>query len=68
MDIARALIGNVARLAILELEGGAKDATEWFGHLGIRAFFVANSSVSTVRWGAMSSGSEASVAARGRLD
>jgi hypothetical protein len=31
--IARALVGNVARLVILELEG-AKDITEWFqrGH------------------------------------
>ena len=30
-DIAGALLGKVARLVVLELEGGAKDATEWFG-------------------------------------
>jgi putative DNA primase/helicase len=34
MNIARALLGKVARLVVLELEGGAKDVTEWFdrGH------------------------------------
>jgi hypothetical protein len=34
LRIARALLGNVSRLIILELEGGAKDVTEWFdqGH------------------------------------
>jgi putative DNA primase/helicase len=34
LNIARALLGNVARLIVLELEGGAKDVTEWFsqGH------------------------------------
>lgn len=34
LNIARALLGKVARLVVLELEGGAKDATEWFaqGH------------------------------------
>jgi len=34
VNIARALLGKVARLIVLELEGGAKDATEWFdrGH------------------------------------
>jgi putative DNA primase/helicase len=34
LTIARALLGNAVRLVILELEGGAKDATEWFeqGH------------------------------------
>ena len=31
LNIARALLGKVARLVVLELEGGAKDATEWFG-------------------------------------
>jgi hypothetical protein len=33
LNIARALLGNVARLVVLELEGG-KDVTEWFadGH------------------------------------
>jgi hypothetical protein len=34
LNIARSLLGNAARLLILELEGGAKDETEWFsqGH------------------------------------
>jgi putative DNA primase/helicase len=34
VTIARALLGKVARLVVLELEGGAKDVTEWFdqGH------------------------------------
>jgi putative DNA primase/helicase len=34
LTIARALLGKVARLVVLELEGGAKDVTEWFerGH------------------------------------
>ena len=34
LNIARALLGQVARLVVLELEGGAKDVTEWFdrGH------------------------------------
>jgi putative DNA primase/helicase len=34
VNIARALLGKVARLIVLELEGGAKDVTEWFdrGH------------------------------------
>jgi putative DNA primase/helicase len=34
LNIARALLGKVARLVVLELEGGAKDVTEWFsqGH------------------------------------
>jgi hypothetical protein len=34
VTIARALFGNVARLVVLELEGGSKDITEWFaqGH------------------------------------
>lgn len=34
LNIARALLGNVARLVVLELEGGSKDVTEWFsqGH------------------------------------
>ena len=31
LNLARALLGKVARLVVLELEGGAKDATEWFG-------------------------------------
>ncbi len=34
LNIARALLGKVATLVVLELEGGAKDVTEWFaqGH------------------------------------
>jgi putative DNA primase/helicase len=34
LNIARALLGRVARLVVLELEGGSKDVTEWFsqGH------------------------------------
>ena len=34
LNIARALLGKVARLVVLELEGGSKDVTEWFsqGH------------------------------------
>jgi len=32
LTIARALLGKVARLAVLELEGGVKDATDWFEH------------------------------------
>jgi hypothetical protein len=34
LGIARALLGKVARLIVLELEGGAKDVTDWFerGH------------------------------------
>jgi putative DNA primase/helicase len=34
LNIALALLGNVARLVVLELEGGSKDVTEWFsqGH------------------------------------
>ena len=34
LNIARALLGHVARLVVLELEGGSKDITEWFdqGH------------------------------------
>jgi 5S rRNA maturation endonuclease (ribonuclease M5) len=34
LRIARALLGKVARLVVLELEGSAKDVTEWFnqGH------------------------------------
>jgi hypothetical protein len=34
LNIARALLGQVARLVVLELEGGSKDITEWFsqGH------------------------------------
>jgi len=34
LNIARTLLGKVARLVILELEGGSKDVTEWFsqGH------------------------------------
>jgi DNA primase len=34
LNIARALFRNVVRLIVLELEGGAKDVTEWFnqGH------------------------------------
>jgi FAD/FMN-containing dehydrogenase len=34
LRIARALLGRVARLVVLELEGGAKDVSEWFeqGH------------------------------------
>jgi len=34
VNIARALLGKVARLIVLELEGGAKDISEWFdrGH------------------------------------
>ena len=31
VNIARALLGKVARLIVLELEGGAKDVSEWFG-------------------------------------
>jgi putative DNA primase/helicase len=31
LNIARALLGKVARLIVMELEGGAKDITEWFG-------------------------------------
>jgi putative DNA primase/helicase len=31
LNIARALLGKVARLVVLELEGGSKDVTEWFG-------------------------------------
>jgi DNA primase len=31
LNIARALLGQVARLVVLELEGGSKDVTEWFG-------------------------------------
>ncbi len=31
LSIARALLGTVPRLVVLELEGGAKDVTEWFG-------------------------------------
>jgi hypothetical protein len=31
LNIARALLGRVARLVVLELEGGSKDITEWFG-------------------------------------
>lgn len=31
LNIARALLGRVARLVVLELEGGAKDVTDWFG-------------------------------------
>ena len=27
----RSLLGKVARLIVLELEGGAKDVSEWFG-------------------------------------
>jgi 5S rRNA maturation endonuclease (ribonuclease M5) len=29
LNIARALLGKVARLVVLELEGGSKDVTEW---------------------------------------
>jgi hypothetical protein len=34
LNIARSLLGQVARLVVLELEGGSKDITEWFdqGH------------------------------------
>jgi rhodanese-related sulfurtransferase len=34
IGIARALLGHAARLIVLELEGGAKDVTDWFdrGH------------------------------------
>jgi DNA primase len=34
LNIARALLGKVARLVVLELEGGSKDVTDWFdqGH------------------------------------
>ena len=34
LTIARALLGKVPRLVVLELDGGAKDVTEWFdqGH------------------------------------
>lgn len=34
VEIARALVGKVARLVVLELEGGAKDISDWFsqGH------------------------------------
>jgi putative DNA primase/helicase len=34
LNIARTLLGKVARLVVLELEGGSKDVTEWFseGH------------------------------------
>jgi 5S rRNA maturation endonuclease (ribonuclease M5) len=34
LNIARALLGKVARLVVLQLEDGAKDVTEWFsqGH------------------------------------
>ena len=34
LNIARALLGKVVRLVVLELEGGSKDVTEWFreGH------------------------------------
>jgi putative DNA primase/helicase len=31
LNIARALLRKVARLVVLELEGGSKDVTEWFG-------------------------------------
>jgi putative DNA primase/helicase len=31
LSIARALLRKVARLVVLELEGGSKDVTEWFG-------------------------------------
>jgi DNA primase len=31
LDIARALLGNAQRLVVLELEGGSKDVTDWFG-------------------------------------
>lgn len=34
LNVARILLGKVARLVVLELEGGSKDVTEWFsqGH------------------------------------
>jgi len=34
LNIARALLGKVARLVVLELEGGSKDVSDWFnqGH------------------------------------
>jgi hypothetical protein len=31
LNIARALLGNVQRLVVLELDGGSKDVTDWFG-------------------------------------
>jgi hypothetical protein len=31
LNIARTLLGRVARLIVLELEDGSKDITEWFG-------------------------------------
>jgi putative DNA primase/helicase len=31
LNVARALLGKVARLVVLELEGRAKDVTDWFG-------------------------------------
>jgi hypothetical protein len=32
LNIARALLGRVTKLVVLELEGGSKDITEWFSH------------------------------------
>jgi hypothetical protein len=45
LNIARALLGNVARLIVLELEGGAKDVTEWFnqGHSELESIALLDS-------------------------